>query len=86
MHFRSTSVGLLITTRYLSEDSSFYEVAEDYIDYLLCMNEQLALWEQFPKSTTKWFLGTKVKSETNQLFKKYKKMLDTAQKKLITSC
>lgn len=84
--FRSASVELLITTRYLHGDSSFYGVAEAYFDVLLAMNEQLVVWEQFRDSTTAWFLGTKMKSDTSKRFKKYKKILDTARALLITSC
>ena len=81
--FRFPSVELLITHRYLDEDSSFYEHAEWYYDYLLMMNEQLALWEQFPETTEEWF--SEMKKNLYDYFKKYEKALDATQKKLIVS-
>ena len=78
--FRSSSVELLITHRYLDEKSSFYNIAEQYFDWLLSLNEQLTVWEQFRETTQNWF--STAKRKIHKVFNRYEEALKTAQKKL----
>lgn len=86
VRFRSFTVELLVTTRYLDEDSSFYTAAESYLDWLQTMNEQLVLWQQFRQSTIEWFSRKGTKSNSKRSFNDYKEKLGAAQKKLIALC
>lgn len=80
---RLCSVELLMTHRYLEEDLSFYKKVEDYFDWCLSINEQLAIWEHFPKTTPKWFVN--MKKRMNSCFGNYRKAVNIALKKLIAS-
>lgn len=54
---RISSAEVLITSRYIDADKTFYETAEHYMDYLIAINDQLSAWESSPKSTEQWLLG-----------------------------
>jgi hypothetical protein len=55
--FRPWAVELLVTNRYVDEDQSFYQLAENYLGHLMITNDQLGLWEQSAHATEKWLLG-----------------------------
>ena len=74
------AVELLITHRYLDEEDAFYKLAESCFAGILARNEQLAVWEQSPNITEKWFLRyTKGFIKT---LEKHREKLSTIQKKL----
>lgn len=77
---RYSAVELLVTTRYIDEEDSFYESAETCLEHLLGINEQLASWELSPARTEKWFL--KNKEQADPTMKEYKELLSNAQKKI----
>lgn len=54
--FRLSSVEMLITSRYITADKTFYEAAERYMDTLISINDQLSAWENTPESTESWLL------------------------------
>ncbi len=54
--FRLSATDLLISTRYLDEQKSFFKLAETQSNRLLALNGQLALWEHSPNETEKWLL------------------------------
>lgn len=78
---RSSAIELLITTRYLEEEDSFYKLAEKCFAAILARNEQLTVWQLDPQSTEDWFLKASTK-EFSRGLKKYKKELTRVQKKL----
>ncbi|MFA5794142.1 MAG: hypothetical protein WC980_03640 [Candidatus Brocadiia bacterium] len=53
---RCASVDLLITTRYINEDISFFELAEDYATKMIAINEQLNAWGSSQATVEKWLL------------------------------
>ena len=55
--FRRSAVELLVTTRYLNQDQQFYGLAEECLDELIRLNDQLGFWEHALDSTEKWLLG-----------------------------
>ena len=54
--FRVSAVELLITNRYVDEDQSFFESAENYLSGIVAVNDQLNSWEYSSDSTEKWLL------------------------------
>jgi len=58
---RASSVELLATNRYLDEDSSFYETAEQYFDMVFAVNERLAAWLHASQSTENWLMDPNAK-------------------------
>lgn len=52
--FRCPSVELLIVSRYVDAEESFYEFAEVYFDELQRWNDQLSVWEVAERSTEAW--------------------------------
>ena len=63
------SAELLITTRYLNEDSAFYTKIINYYSSMNSINGQIALWPQSPNEVQKWFLSTlrKLKDPVEEL-------------------
>jgi hypothetical protein len=56
VRFRCAAVELLITSRYVDSEETFYELAEEYLDEILSWNGQLEVWEMSPGATEKWVL------------------------------
>jgi hypothetical protein len=54
--FRTVAVEMLVVSRYIDADKTFYDVAEDYMDTMMRLNDQLATWEINPKSFESWLL------------------------------
>lgn len=81
---RLSSVELLVTHRYLNEESEFYEYVENYLEFIFMINEQLTIWESFEEATEKWFL--QMKKRTQKVFKRYEKALNAAQKRILAVC
>lgn len=77
---RTSSTELLITNRYLDEDSSFYEFAELYFDFVHSMNEALILWLSDGARFKKW--SAQERKDYYEVFEDYAKALDNAKKKL----
>jgi len=57
--FMALAVELLLATRYLDEDSSFYLAMQRCFASILALNDQLAIWESKPQLTEAWFLKHK---------------------------
>lgn len=53
---RTSAIELLITNRYIDEDSKFFKKAERCMDILIQLNEQLTLWESSPESVEEWLV------------------------------
>ncbi|MGO9146094.1 MAG: hypothetical protein ACLQDF_06970 [Desulfomonilia bacterium] len=53
---RLSSCELLMTTRYLDQEKSFYELLEQSFGSLASWNTQTSLWEHSPDSTERWFI------------------------------
>ena len=56
VRFRLVAGEMLITSRYIDADKTFYEVAEKYMDDLISVNDQLSVWESQPETTEPWLL------------------------------
>ncbi|MBA7645077.1 hypothetical protein ES703_52830 [subsurface metagenome] len=56
--FRYVAVEMLIVSRYIDADKTFYNTAERYLDLLISTNDQLPAWEHEPESTESWLLET----------------------------
>jgi hypothetical protein len=54
--FRYACIELLISQRYLSEESKLYEISEKYYSDLLSLNARLIDWPSRENTITKWFL------------------------------
>jgi hypothetical protein len=54
--FRCVCIELLISQRYLSEESKLYEISEKYYNDLLSLNARLIDWPSRENTITKWFL------------------------------
>lgn len=54
--FRMSAAELLITTRYVDQDQSFFELAELCLGKIGVWNDQLNMWEYSPSMTEKWLL------------------------------
>jgi len=81
---RSASIELLIATRYLEAEESFFKSAESYLDWANSVNGQLSMWEQSEEMTENWFVNQK----KNILgpFQLLKTKLEAILKKLTASC
>lgn len=55
--FRVSAVELLITDRYVDEDQSFFKLADECLNELVPMNDQLNIWEHSVESTEDWLVG-----------------------------
>jgi len=60
---RVPAAELLITNRYVDEDQSFYDSAEQYVSEMVRWCEQLNLWEYSPNGVEKWILKNKATVE-----------------------
>ena len=56
VRFRPWAAELLVTNRYVDEDQIFYQLAENYLNWLAAMNDQLGLWERSVDPIEKWVL------------------------------
>ena len=80
--FCTVAVEMLVISRYIDADKTFYELAETYIDSLIRLNDQLPTWETNPDLFESWFLELQenYKSRIDQFKKlviKYKKTTET---------
>jgi hypothetical protein len=80
LRFRLSATELLMTNRYIEEDSEFYDLAELIWDNLASMNDQLTIWEQNMDATEKWVLSV-VEARTKRL-KDYNEKLKAVQGQL----
>lgn len=71
--FRLASVEMLVTSRYIDADETFYKTAEEYMDQLISINDQLPAWENAPKSTEDWLLV--VQKETKSRIDEFKALV-----------
>jgi hypothetical protein len=79
--FCSVAVEVLVISRYIDADKTFYELAEDYMDRLVRLNDQLTIWEDNPHSFESWFVnlseGYKSKvDEFKELVIKHRKAIE----------
>jgi len=82
VRFRLIAVEMLIINRYIDASEIFYKTAEDYMDWLASVNEQLSFWQSKPKTTESWLLKVNddIKSRINKfraLVKEQKKTIET---------
>ena len=83
---RASSVELLVTNRYLDEDSSFYKTAEQYFDMVFAVNERLAAWLHASQSTENWLMDPNSKKGIYGFLNKFANMLNGVKEKLSASC
>lgn len=83
-HFRSASIELLVTTRYLEAEKSFYEWCEEYLTWLSAAKLQVSKWTRREEETEKWFI--KVKKGLLTRLDEVRKNLSTVHQELIASC
>jgi len=80
--FRLASVEMLVVSRYIDADETFYETAEKYMDRLISINDQLRTWENEPESTESWLLT--VHKETKSRIDEFKSLAIKHQKAIET--
>ena len=78
--FSVSAAELLITNRYVDEDQSFFELAEQYLTYIIAINDQLNSWEYSPEPTEKWLL--KQEGSAAKLLKNFRAKVVAAHKKV----
>jgi hypothetical protein len=76
------AVEMLVISRYIDADETFYKAGEEYMDGLIRLNDQLSIWEAKPESTESWFIKNEKYSESRAAtFKEqvieHKKVLET---------
>jgi len=77
---RLAAVEILVTSRYIDADETFYKAAENRMDWLISINDQLSLWGSDAEMVEAWL----IKSLKNVIEKQYKfKELVIEQKKAI---
>jgi hypothetical protein len=54
---------LVIATRYLDQDQSFYQLVRQTYARCAAINNQISLWEHSADATEKWLLGRKAPAE-----------------------
>lgn len=81
--FRTSSVELLMTNRYLEETDDFYANIEIYYNYAVSMNERLVNWYLEEAGFEKWLL--EAKKDYHDVFDDYGKALQKIQEKLASS-
>ncbi len=55
---RKAALSLLVTTRYIDEDITFYNLAENAYECITSLNDQLNCWEHSPAPVEDWFLSS----------------------------
>jgi len=81
--FRVSAAELLITNRYVDEDPSFFKLAEQYLTYIIAINDQLNSWEHSPEPTEKWLLKLlKQEGSAAKLLKNFRAKVVAAHKKV----
>lgn len=75
--FRPWAVELLVTNRYADEDQPFYQLAENYLNHLVVMNDQLGLWEHSVDPTEKWLSEQEEKMTKD--FEEFKDSVETVR-------
>lgn len=78
--FMSAAAELLVIDRYLDENQSFYETIGICLTSVSALNEMLRVWGTSPESAEEWF--EKNGGLYKKRFKKHKKALSAAQRKL----
>ena len=79
---RLAAVEMLVISRYIDADETFYATAEDYMDWLISVNDRLSAWEHEPESTESWLLEVHENSKSRidkfrELVIKHKKAIET---------
>lgn len=77
----SAAMELLLTHRYLDEDSSFYNSLYRCFFLVSTINDQLRSWESHPENTEAWFIESK--DSHLPLFKRHQKVLEDVKNKLV---
>lgn len=77
-HFRSISIELLISHRYVEAEGPFYQICDLYLERINMMNNQLDQW--LITDVSKWFESNK--NETYLIFTGITASLDLVYKKL----
>jgi len=78
--FGLSAVELLITNRYVDEDQSFFELAEEYSNRFNSLNSQVNIWEYSPNATEQWLL--KYAKRMAKLIEECKAKMMTAREKV----
>lgn len=83
-HFRSASTELIVATRYLEAEESFYKSCEGYLTWISAINHQISKWSRDVEGTEDWF--TEAKKSLLKVFDDIEKNLSAVHQKLIASC
>lgn len=65
--FRHAALEMLVTSRYIEAENTFYEEAEKYMDNLLRVNDQLQTWEIDAHAFESWFLKISESHESRMI-------------------
>ena len=79
--FMSSGAELLLTDRYLNEQKSFYKIVSKCLSSVDALNDMLREWSTSRDTTETWFENCA--DMYKKRFKKHKKILIDAQKKLL---
>lgn len=80
--FCTVALEMLVISRYIDADKTFYEITEDYMDKLIELNDQLPTWEISPDLFESWFLELQEKFKSS--IDKFKKLVIEQQKVIET--
>ena len=80
--FCVVAVETLIINRYIDADKTFYKTAEDYMDWLISVGDQLSAWESSPKTVEPWLL--EVQKHTKSLIDEFKALVIQHKKAIET--
>lgn len=80
--FCTVAVEMLIVSRYIDADKTFYGTSEEYMDTFIRINDQLPSWEYEPEGTEKYLLAVEKHAKSfihkfKTLAMKHKKAIET---------
>lgn len=78
--FGVSAIQLLTTNRYVNEEETFYEVAEECLMWLQSMNGQLSEWTLYPDPVQVWLMDHT--EQARKCIEELKTRVSTVQKKL----
>ncbi len=81
-HLRLAAAEMLVISRYIDADETFYAAAEDYMDWLISVNDRLSAWPDRPKSVEDWLL--EVHEKTKPRIAKFKALVIERKKAIET--
>lgn len=80
IRFRTMAIELLITNRYVDEDTKFFKLAEQCWKWIEAINDQMRVWESSDRNMEKWLLNEEKRAV--KLVEDFKEKVNVARDKL----